>query len=89
MTVSGQQAAPSSTATRDRLHRLFTPRSVAIVGASDRSSWSHRIRGALLNIGYDGEVYFVNPRGGTAHARGHQEMPTARRLTGPPATDNV
>ena len=67
MTVSGQQAAPSSTATRDRLHRLFTPESVAIVGASDRSSWSHRIRGALLNIGYEGEVFFVNPRGGTAH----------------------
>lgn len=63
MTMSGQQAAPS----RDRLRRLFTPRSVAIVGASDRSSWSHRIRGALQNIGYDGEIYFVNPRGGTAH----------------------
>jgi acetate---CoA ligase (ADP-forming) len=67
MTVSGQQAAPNGTATRDRLGRLFTPESVAIVGASDRSSWSHRIHGALLNIGYDGEVYFVNPRGGTAH----------------------
>lgn len=67
MTVSGQQAAPSSTATRDRLRRLFTPESVAIVGASDRSSWSHRISGALLNIGYEGEVFFVNPRGGTAH----------------------
>jgi acyl-CoA synthetase (NDP forming) len=67
MTMPGQQAAPSAAASRDRLHRLFTPRSVAIVGASDRSSWSHRIRGALLNIGYEGEVFFVNPRGGTAH----------------------
>jgi acetate---CoA ligase (ADP-forming) len=67
MTRPGQQAAPSGTTSRDRLHRLFTPRSVAIVGASDRSSWSHRIRGALLNIGYAGEVFFVNPRGGTAH----------------------
>jgi acetate---CoA ligase (ADP-forming) len=67
MTVPGQQAAFSGTATRDRLRRLFTPESVAIVGASDRSSWSHRIRGALLNIGYEGEVFFVNPRGGTAH----------------------
>jgi acetate---CoA ligase (ADP-forming) len=71
MTMPGQQAAPSGTVSRDRdrdrLHRLFTPRSVAIVGASDRSSWSHRIRGALLNIGYQGEVFFVNPRGGTAH----------------------
>jgi acetate---CoA ligase (ADP-forming) len=51
----------------DRLSRLFTPRSVAILGASDRSSWSHRIRGALANAGYEGAVHYVNPRGGTAH----------------------
>jgi acetate---CoA ligase (ADP-forming) len=50
-----------------RLRKLFTPRSVAIVGASDRSGWSHRIRGALTGIGYAGDVYYVNPRGGTAH----------------------
>ena len=75
MTTSGQQPAPVGTASRDRLRRLFTPRSVAIVGASDRSSWSHRIRGALHNIGYDGEVYFVNPRGGTAHgATAHRSV---------------
>jgi acyl-CoA synthetase (NDP forming) len=75
MTMSGPQAAPAGTASRDRLRRLFTPRSVAIVGASDRSSWSHRIRGALLNSGYDGEVYFVNPRGGTAHgATAHRSV---------------
>ena len=75
MTMPGPQAAPAGTASRDRLRRLFTPRSVAIVGASDRSSWSHRIRGALLSIGYDGEVYFVNPRGGTAHgATAHRSV---------------
>jgi acetate---CoA ligase (ADP-forming) len=67
MTMSSQQAPPGSAASRDRLRRLFSPRSVAIVGASDRSSWSHRIRSALLSIGYEGEVFFVNPRGGTAH----------------------
>lgn len=67
MTMPGQQAASGAVASRERLRRLFTPRSVAIVGASDRSSWSHRIRGALLSIGYEGEVFFVNPRGGTAH----------------------
>jgi acetate---CoA ligase (ADP-forming) len=75
MTMPGQRAAPSAAARRDRLHRLFTPRSVAIVGASDRSSWSHRIRGALLNSGYEGEVFFVNPRGGTAHgATAHRSV---------------
>jgi len=61
--------APVVTATvgRERLRRLFAPRSVAIIGASDRSSWSHRIRAALVNVGYDGEIFYVNPRGGTAH----------------------
>ena len=81
MTMSSQQEAPGSTASRDRLRRLFTPRSVAIVGASDRSSWSHRIRGALLNIGYEGEVYFVNPRGGTAHgATAHRSVSEIGRV---------
>lgn len=37
------------------------------MGASDRSAWSHRIRTALRGIGYDGDVFYVNPRGGTAH----------------------
>jgi acetate---CoA ligase (ADP-forming) len=52
-----------------RLTRLLSPTSVAIVGASDRSNWSHRIHGALEFIGYPGEVFYVNPKGGTAHGR--------------------
>ena len=52
---------------RDHLTRLFSPRSVAIVGASDRSNWSRRIHDSLGIIGYPGTVYYVNPRGGTAH----------------------
>lgn len=51
----------------DQLRRLFCPRSVAIIGASDRSSWSRRIHDALTLTGYPGTVYYVNPRGGTAH----------------------
>jgi acetate---CoA ligase (ADP-forming) len=67
MIASGPHPATDPQARRDSLRRLFTPRSVAIVGASDRSAWSHRIRTALRGIGYDGEVFYVNPRGGTAH----------------------
>jgi acyl-CoA synthetase (NDP forming) len=52
---------------RYHLTRLFSPRSVAIVGASDRSNWSKRIHDSLGIIGYPGTVYYVNPRGGTAH----------------------
>lgn len=50
-----------------RLDRLLRPRSVALVGASDRSNWSKRIHDALGVIGYAGDVYYVNPKGGTAH----------------------
>ena len=52
-----------------RLTHLLRPRSVALVGASDRSNWSNRIYDALQVIGYDGDVYLVNPRGGQAHGR--------------------
>lgn len=55
--------------TEHRLSRLLRPRSVALVGASDRSNWSNRIYDALQVIGYDGDVYLVNPRGGQAHGR--------------------
>jgi acetate---CoA ligase (ADP-forming) len=52
-----------------RLSGLLEPRSVALIGASDRSNWSHRINGALEVIGYEGVVHYVNPKGGEAHGR--------------------
>ena len=52
-----------------RLTQLLRPRSVALVGASNRSNWSNRIYDALEVIGYDGDVYLVNPKGGQAHGR--------------------
>jgi acyl-CoA synthetase (NDP forming) len=57
----------SDSAPRHRLSRLLSPRSIALIGASDRSNWSHRIHNALDFIGYDGDVFYVNPKGGTAH----------------------
>ncbi len=46
---------------------LLRPRSVAIVGASERSRWSS---GAFENLrGFAGPVHLVNPRGGTVHGQ--------------------
>jgi acetate---CoA ligase (ADP-forming) len=59
----------SAQPTEHRLTHLLRPRSVALVGASDRSNWSNRIYDALQVIGYDGDVYLVNPKGGQAHGR--------------------
>jgi acyl-CoA synthetase (NDP forming) len=46
----------------ERLERLFNPRNVALVGASDRAGhWSERIWGNLRRFGYAGPVFPVNP----------------------------
>lgn len=65
-TGSGNDGA-SASGREHRLDRLLRPRSVALVGASDRSNWSRRIHDALGIIGYAGAVHYVNPKGGTAH----------------------
>ena len=41
---------------------LFRPRSVAIVGASERARWPKLIHGMLRQHGYPGKVYPINPR---------------------------
>ena len=45
-----------------RLERLLRPRSVAIVGASERPSVGRTLVEAMDAIGFKGEVYPVNPR---------------------------
>ncbi len=58
-----------STAPPDALHRLFRPRSVALVGATERSIWS---RGAIDNLqrfGFQGPIHLVNPKGGRIFGR--------------------
>jgi acyl-CoA synthetase (NDP forming) len=38
------------------------PRSVAIVGASDQNPWARSIYGNLVDYGFPGEVWLVNPK---------------------------
>ncbi|MFT3754473.1 MAG: acetate--CoA ligase family protein [Pseudoxanthomonas sp.] len=49
------------------LHRLFYPRSIALVGASDRSPWSHMIAGNLKAYGCEAKAYAVNKNATPAH----------------------
>jgi acyl-CoA synthetase (NDP forming) len=60
----------------ERLRTLFEPRSIALVGASDKSTWSLMIHVGLTQGGFDGKVYFINPRNSTVHGQ-----PTVARLT--------
>lgn len=75
-------AAIAAAAARDRpgltpkrLRQLFEPRSVALLGASDRNSWSALTHSAITEGGFPGAIHYVNPRSPTAHGR-----PTVPRL---------
>jgi acyl-CoA synthetase (NDP forming) len=48
---------------------LLRPRSIAVLGASDRSRWSQAVFDNLAAGGYGGALFPVNPRGGQAHGR--------------------
>jgi acyl-CoA synthetase (NDP forming) len=59
-----------------RLHSLFEPRSIALVGASDKSTWSLMIHVGLQEGGFTGHVHYINPRSPIVHGQ-----PTIARLT--------
>ena len=44
-----------------RLRELFHPRSIALIGATDRSRWSTTTFQNLKNFGFTGPIYCVNP----------------------------
>ncbi len=49
----------------DKLERLFDPRAVAIIGASrEEGKIGHTLVSNIVECGYEGEVYPVNPKGG-------------------------
>ncbi len=48
---------------------LLRPRSIAVLGASDRSRWSQAIFANLAAAGFPGPVHAVNPRGGMVHGQ--------------------
>jgi len=57
----------SSRSSHELLHRLFYPRSIALVGASDRSPWSHLLHANLQRIGFEGRIFAVNRSGASVH----------------------
>ncbi|WP_222844623.1 CoA-binding protein [Saccharomonospora sp. CUA-673] len=46
---------------------FFRPKSVALVGATDKSGWSLSTFNNLQANGFEGDVYLVNPRAETVH----------------------
>ncbi|MET8865713.1 acetate--CoA ligase family protein [Nonomuraea sp. NPDC004580] len=58
------------------VRELFNPRSIALVGATDKSGWSISTLNNLRAHGFPGPVHLVNPRGGVVHG-----MPAHKSLT--------
>ncbi|WP_165423081.1 acetate--CoA ligase family protein [Ktedonosporobacter rubrisoli] len=53
----------------ERLRALFEPRSIALVGASDKSAWSWMIHAGLIQGGFNGKIYYINPRNPVVHGQ--------------------
>lgn len=53
----------------DRVARLFAPRSIVLIGATDKSMWSRAIFDNLHNHGFTGAIHLVNPRGIEVHGQ--------------------
>jgi acyl-CoA synthetase (NDP forming) len=51
----------------ERLDRFFRPRSIVLVGASERSIWSTAAHDNLVRAGFAGKIHAVNRDGGTVH----------------------
>src|SRR5215469_9767026 len=51
----------------EQLWRLFHPRSIALIGATDNSRWSLYTYQNLKNLGFPGSVYLVNPNRAVVH----------------------
>jgi acyl-CoA synthetase (NDP forming) len=59
--------------TEAAVEALLRPRSVAILGASDRSRWSRTAFDNLREGGFGGAVHLVNRRGGSVHGQAAAE----------------
>lgn len=56
-------------------HSVINPKSIAIVGASERAAWPSAIYRQLKTSGFSGPIYPVNPRGGEVWGeRAHPDL---------------
>ena len=54
---------------RHRLEGLVAPRSVVLVGASERNHYANLAMRAITRIGFDGAIHLVNRKGEPAYGR--------------------
>ncbi|WP_188109373.1 acetate--CoA ligase family protein [Paeniglutamicibacter gangotriensis] len=69
MTTLISESAISQNLDPARLRELLEPRSVVIIGANSKSTWSHFTHSNLLAGGFTGNLYLVNRRGEDCHGQ--------------------
>jgi acyl-CoA synthetase (NDP forming) len=77
----GSEATGPAAGLGTGLETLFHPRSIALVGATDKSGWSVNTLANLRLHGFAGPVYLVNPRTEVVH--GERAHRTLAGLPGP------
>lgn len=60
---------PAESVTDAQVAALFNPRSIALVGATDKSLWSLSTYANLSVHGFPGAVHLVNPKGAVVHGQ--------------------
>src|SRR4051794_28645782 len=66
---NNEETGMNQPAAQRDLSTMLRPRSIALIGATDRSGWSKMTYANLSNGSYKGEVHLVARRGGTVHGR--------------------
>lgn len=79
--LSSSASATSAQAPSASLDRLFNPRSIALVGATERSVWSIAAVDNLRRFGFTGKIHMINPKGGTIF--GSEAAPTCAAVGTP------
>jgi acetate---CoA ligase (ADP-forming) len=56
-----------SSISKAMMSQLFRPKSIALIGGSDRNPYSHLMNENLVGVKFAGSVFVVNKRGASAH----------------------
>jgi acyl-CoA synthetase (NDP forming) len=60
--VTNKVQPPTSPAPTTALDAIFQPRSIAVIGATERAGYGARVLSTLLRANFDGTIYPINPR---------------------------
>src|SRR5690242_11901010 len=74
-------ASGAAAFTPERLKQFFEPKTIALIGASDKSVWSIMVNGSLRGCDFHCTIYYVNPKSPTVH--GQPTVPSLAAIGAP------